>query len=184
MYTQLGLMHCDISSENVMWDPKENCGILNDFDLAKLVNEMPYIPVAERKAGTLPFIASDLLTSACVTPLFQHELESFLCVIMWIVGRFENGEQKFCKILSTWLCGNRHTVYLEKSKLFTNSNALDQIPWKQSKTYQTIFDTWIYPLSRALLKLNDQKATAMVHSGVSEKHVTEFQELFMRTIRG
>jgi hypothetical protein len=179
------MLHRDISSENLMWDPDGDCGILNDFDLAKLVKEMECGPGAKHKTGTLPFLALDLLRSWNSKHLFRHDLESFLCVIMWIVARYENGEEKFSEELYLWLCKNPRVVRLHKRSVFTDREEFDKIRWKESQTYPTIFNTWIYPLRRALLKFINKEIDADVEeSSLSEQHVKDLEDQFMKIIQG
>jgi serine/threonine protein kinase len=179
------MLHRDISSENLMWDPEEDCGILNDFDLAKLVKEMQCGPSAKHKTGTLPFLALDLLHSWNSQHLFQHDFESFLYVIMWIVARYENGEEKFTEELVLWLCKDPGRVLSSKLLLFSHPFELDKVRWKQSQTYPTIFDTWINPLSDALQDLMERtKRASRKRSTVSKEDVDQFREAFIRTIRG
>jgi hypothetical protein len=182
---KLELLHRDISSENLMWDPEENCGILNDFDLAKLVKEMQCGPAAKHKTGTLPFLALDLLRTWNGQHFFRHEFESFLYVIMWIVARYESGEERFSDELYLWLCKDPSRVLTSKLLLFSHRLELDKVRWGQSQTYPTIFATWIRPLSTKLRDLLEQTNSAsFTDSTVPEEDIDKFQEAFIRTIRG
>ena len=60
-----GVEHNDISVKNLMYDKlNEDCGILNDYDLAHLEGNPR--PSGTGCTGTMPFMALDLLTEdAC-----------------------------------------------------------------------------------------------------------------------
>jgi len=81
---QAGILHCDISSENVMAvnDSKTDVWIiLNDFDLAGQVEAEA--TTARHRTGTLPFMAIELLRKAGATHRLQHDLESLFYVAVW-----------------------------------------------------------------------------------------------------
>ena len=83
----MGIRHGDISVANMMWDKSEKKGVLNDFDLAKLVSHIK--PTGQNEVtGTLPFMALELLTAEGmageIAPLYRHELESFTWVFIYL----------------------------------------------------------------------------------------------------
>ncbi|KAF8994357.1 hypothetical protein BDQ17DRAFT_1431115 [Cyathus striatus] len=71
-----GIQHGDISIWSLMWDPVDNCGVLNDFDLSAITGS------AENRrgepTGTLPFMAQKLLV---------YEPESFVWTLAWLCLR-------------------------------------------------------------------------------------------------
>ncbi|KAJ7592602.1 hypothetical protein C8J56DRAFT_479642 [Mycena floridula] len=89
---QLGVHHRDISVNNLMYNPRTKKAVLNDFDLAIIVDPSQTSPPALSKqtvTGTLPFIAMDLLTELGpnrdeLAHLYRHDLESFSWAFMWI----------------------------------------------------------------------------------------------------
>ncbi|KAJ7592599.1 hypothetical protein C8J56DRAFT_479559 [Mycena floridula] len=91
---QLGVHHRDISVNNLMYNPRTKKGILNDFDLAIVVDPDETSPTALTKhspTGTLPFMAMELLSESgepgCkgqIAHLYRHDLESFSWVFLWI----------------------------------------------------------------------------------------------------
>ena len=127
-----------------MWDPYLQCGILNDFDLAKLVAEMENEPASKHRIGTLPFVAIDILDGKNDPYLLRFDLESFLYVIMWIVARFEDGRDKY-NSLGEWLSGSPTLLRVQKFGLLMDTHPS---PWKNSRTYPTIYESWIRPLRR------------------------------------
>jgi len=83
----MGIRHGDISVANMMWDRSEEKGVLNDFDLAKLVSQTK--PIGQNEVtGTLPFMALDLLNEQAmkglIAPLYRHEAESFTWVLIYL----------------------------------------------------------------------------------------------------
>ncbi|KAF8991477.1 hypothetical protein BDQ17DRAFT_1546841 [Cyathus striatus] len=95
-----GVEHGDISAWNLMWDENNNCGILNDWDLAHVQGGV-LLKSGQKKmtdggelTGTLAFMARDILFSRSthhgrihqepVRRLYRHEAESFIWVFTWI----------------------------------------------------------------------------------------------------
>ncbi|KAF8980780.1 hypothetical protein BDQ17DRAFT_1181386, partial [Cyathus striatus] len=61
-----GAEHGDISVWNLMWDPRNNCGVLNDWDLAFvrggiIVDGVKQEGHGAERTGTEPFMARALL---------------------------------------------------------------------------------------------------------------------------
>ena len=86
----MGISHGDISFNNLMYNPETRHGILNDFDLASVMEPSTQIPqtIGHRRTGTLVFMASDLLKDdesigGGVARRYYHELESFVWVLLW-----------------------------------------------------------------------------------------------------
>jgi hypothetical protein len=69
---------------------QEILGVLNDYDLASTSTESPQ---SNRRTGTKPFIAIDLLDSPPPPHLYRHDLESLLYVIIWVTSRYHNGAE-------------------------------------------------------------------------------------------
>jgi len=166
LYTELQLLHRDVSSENLMWDPDEKCGILNDYDLAKLVQEMQFPTTAKHKTGTLPFMARKLLQGWDGEHFFEFELESYLFVVMWISLRYEDGREVYRASLKHWLSKDPMQVFKDKQAIFTDPQQVEAIPWEQSKTFPTVYESWILPIlgkfSKLILQVNvDAYANAL-----------------------
>ncbi|KAG1775180.1 hypothetical protein EV702DRAFT_1007960, partial [Suillus placidus] len=83
-----GVYHRNISPGNLMWYRKNGklIGVLNDYDLSSLADDLG--PLGEERTGTVPFMALDLLSAKAqrgeVKHLYRHDLESFICVFIWI----------------------------------------------------------------------------------------------------
>lgn len=92
-------------------------GILIDLDLAAIVKDEAGndIDVKPALAGTVPFLAVDLLRS---TPppksYYRHDLESFLYVLVWISAYYDDGELISTTIFDSWY--NRDWENIEAMK--------------------------------------------------------------------
>ncbi|KZP30570.1 hypothetical protein FIBSPDRAFT_1038219 [Athelia psychrophila] len=109
-----GIRHCDISPGNLMWDPVEKSGVLNDYDLSRM-NRIAHNLNLER-TGTIPFLSLDLLENntnfrqGSVEPIYKHDCDSLKWAFLYCVEK----RSEVC----TWLTAdmktsfNIRTVYL------------------------------------------------------------------------
>ncbi|KAJ8127438.1 hypothetical protein O1611_g6198 [Lasiodiplodia mahajangana] len=88
LYTLGGILHRDISSNNIIITNPETTdgfkGMLIDLDLAKVMNGAPKSG-ARQQTGTMQFIAIEVLHRADHT--YRHDLESFFYVLLWMCAR-------------------------------------------------------------------------------------------------
>lgn len=88
------ILHRDISVDNIMYNVKDGCFILNDFDLAARLKKggFPINPsdsTPSHRTGTLPFMARDLVEAMATTEqtkiihTVRHDLESVFWVALW-----------------------------------------------------------------------------------------------------
>ncbi|KAG2140139.1 hypothetical protein DEU56DRAFT_886064 [Suillus clintonianus] len=91
-----GVYHRDVSPGNMMWYEKDGkfIGILNDYDLSSLASDLG--PRGNERTGTVPFMATDLLTKNLgqtgeVKHLYRYNLESFVWVFIWVCLRYREG---------------------------------------------------------------------------------------------
>ncbi|KAJ7592600.1 hypothetical protein C8J56DRAFT_479625 [Mycena floridula] len=86
---QLGVHHRDISVGNLMYNATTGKGILNDFDIAIILDRdtIP-APCPRTTFGTVPFMALELLAApqskSQAFHLYRHDLESFTWTLLWI----------------------------------------------------------------------------------------------------
>jgi hypothetical protein len=109
-------------------------GVLNDFDLARLVTPGNVYPRGFDRTGTTPFLALDLLTEGAqdgkVERRYRHDLESFLWVLMWITACYDSGVESIPDDHRRWLnedviaCLDAKTRMLEVEVVTTNSYRL------------------------------------------------------------
>ncbi len=83
----IGIVHGDISLSNLMYDTVTEKAILNDFDLAAVMNPGDTSPQKRgfERMGTKPFMALELLRNAKgeVQRKYRHDLESFAWCLLW-----------------------------------------------------------------------------------------------------
>ncbi|KAF8747711.1 hypothetical protein RHS01_11298 [Rhizoctonia solani] len=98
LYTRARILHRDVSVNNLMVNKvKPSEGVLIDLDLG---HEIPDDgkqcgPTSSHRTGTLPFMALDLLHDESEYPHYhRHDLESFVYVFLWIVGKYDDGDDK------------------------------------------------------------------------------------------
>ncbi|KAG2083002.1 hypothetical protein BD769DRAFT_1682918 [Suillus cothurnatus] len=90
-----GVYHRDISPGNLIWYWRNGkpIGVLNDYDLSSLANVVG--PQGNKRTGTVPFMALDLLTAKAqrgeVRHLYRHDLESFMWGFAWVFLRYRQG---------------------------------------------------------------------------------------------
>ncbi|KAJ7592574.1 hypothetical protein C8J56DRAFT_928969 [Mycena floridula] len=115
---QRGMQHCDISVNNIRYNPVTQKGVLNDFDLALFIPDQPS-PLPRRPAtGTIPFMAFELLDDSGWTGeirhLYRHDLESFAWVLLWICVRFRDGKEERPGPLEKLLTNDHQTCLAHK----------------------------------------------------------------------
>src|SRR5882762_8099046 len=124
---QAGILHRDISSENVMVDPCKPAVwvILNDFDLAGRVEAEGRLSgaTARHRTGTLPFMAIELLEDVGARHELRHDLESlFYVAIWWAVKGTKEEEEKAVALrmlrLASWSRGTFGDVAAWKGTFF------------------------------------------------------------------
>ncbi|KAK7043069.1 hypothetical protein VNI00_008807 [Paramarasmius palmivorus] len=107
------IMHGDISLNNLAYRQDEDgktYGVLFDFDKHKP-------PTPRHLTGTKAFLAVELLNPSDIhlaihTQCARYDLESFLYVFAWIIGRYEGGQEISSPPYSAWTSGRR----VEESK--------------------------------------------------------------------
>src|SRR5713101_156777 len=86
-----GILHRDISSDNIMVDRSKPdlWVILNDLDLAGRVEVEGEVShaTARHRTGTLPFMALELLEEQSTRHRLRHDLESLFYVAVWWAAR-------------------------------------------------------------------------------------------------
>lgn len=87
VYEETGILHRDVSLDNLMFRHKDGkiIGVLNDFDLAIHKSEQNNGPLSKQQTGTKPFMAIDLLERPQGNPplhRYRHDLESFMYVTL------------------------------------------------------------------------------------------------------
>lgn len=108
-----------------MYDPETKFGILNDFDLASLINVGETSPrvMGHRRTGTKAFMALELLRDAGVSGqihrLYRHELEAFAWVLLYAAAMTKE-ESKHIDPFASWHNSSYTDVYKAKASLLSH----------------------------------------------------------------
>ena len=115
--------HGDPSLSNMMYDVDLKCGVLTDFNLSLLQWE-PRI-IGTDRTGTVPFMATDLLTEAywwgLIKHFYRYELEAFIWVLPFTFLLYQDGMQLWNAYVDPWrtsnysLCMKEKTAFQEQS---------------------------------------------------------------------
>ncbi|KAI1271423.1 serine/threonine-protein kinase Sgk2 [Xylaria sp. FL0933] len=123
LYTLGGILHRDISSNNIIITEPEAAdgfkGMLIDLDLAKQINSSSPSG-ARQQTGTVQFMAVEVLRLASHT--YRHDLESFFYVLLWMCARISWTKDQFRdarkqpeeSLLQTWVIGEFKAIAYAK----------------------------------------------------------------------
>ncbi|KAF5386096.1 hypothetical protein D9615_002188 [Tricholomella constricta] len=90
-YNTARVLHRDVSENNLMFQRSTSSvnGVLNDWDLAGIVNYNGVVDAESSSTGTLPFMAIELLHEDPPPHRYEHDLESFFYVLVWAALHFD-----------------------------------------------------------------------------------------------
>ncbi|KAH0559934.1 hypothetical protein GP486_003549 [Trichoglossum hirsutum] len=136
LYHSHKILHRDISATNILMpdnslSPNQslNGGFLIDLDYAVRRNPVSgqfMSSGAHHRTGTLPYMAIDILTDPAFPHLYDHDVESFLYVLIWC-GIYPTGKDE--DPLVAWRKGKFHQIGLTK-----RDHMEDDKVWKQITT--------------------------------------------------
>ncbi|GJE86557.1 hypothetical protein PsYK624_026370 [Phanerochaete sordida] len=90
-WEKAGVLHRDISEQNIMIDVRSKNGFLNDWDLSKFKDDFgKRAREANGISGTWPFLSSLALQYPTKPPEVADDLESFIHVVLLMAYRFHN----------------------------------------------------------------------------------------------
>ncbi|KAI6138070.1 hypothetical protein BKA82DRAFT_4250151 [Pisolithus tinctorius] len=101
-----GIHHRDVSCGNLMYYRVGGkvMGVLNDYDLSSLASSAN--PLSNKRTGTIPFMAIDLLKEdgqdGKVKHLYRHDMESLIYVFIWISLQYKDGKPLNPGPLDSW----------------------------------------------------------------------------------
>jgi hypothetical protein len=126
-------------------------GILNDWDMASLVDENGEVPpsAASYATGTIPFMAYDLLGTGPPAHLYRHDLESFMYILIWAAVHYDFAAKQKLPIdscLAGWNNKNRHLARQAKSTFLFEPSGTSTIFQRVREDFQPILKRWIMPL--------------------------------------
>ncbi|KAF8327629.1 uncharacterized protein EI90DRAFT_2879041, partial [Cantharellus anzutake] len=98
------VLHRDVSLNNVMWRAKNNevYGVLNDYDLAIMMDDHSREASSNQRTGTRPYLARDFLCDLPPRHLPRHDIESFVYVMVAHLSRYEQGKVIQPEPLEDW----------------------------------------------------------------------------------
>lgn len=149
-YRYAGILHRDLSENNVMWKRKngEALGVLIDWDLASPVDEAANDP---RRTGTVPFMTMGVLLGYKGGHRY-HDLESLFYILIWAMAHYKLGpmhrRRRTCEPLRFWEDDDFDTSANAKCAFLTN-------PWSRKGVFDSIFpvfqplvNKWLIPLCK------------------------------------
>uniref|UniRef100_A0A0W0G9D7 Fungal-type protein kinase domain-containing protein n=1 Tax=Moniliophthora roreri TaxID=221103 RepID=A0A0W0G9D7_MONRR len=129
----IGVAHGDISLSNIMYREVTGKCILNDYDLATLMDPGTEVPDCKgyECTGTKPFMALDLLKEEGVMDhtqrRYRHDLESFCWVLVWVGACVQDGREELIGFYEKMVMGTHDDVYNQntssRSALFGGSTS-------------------------------------------------------------
>ena len=123
LYDEGNILHRDLSIYNLMFERRGGriVGILNDYDLAVVLNNDKSLPPrsSNHRTGTAAFMAHELLDiDSMVEHSYRHDLESFFYVLFWTAVGYKGSrppEGKGKDLLYDWR--KKDWFSISKSKL-------------------------------------------------------------------
>ncbi|TFY66126.1 hypothetical protein EVG20_g4961 [Dentipellis fragilis] len=159
VYVKAGVLHRDLSTGNLMFnrDKRDNAyGILNDWDLCEEADTNPKADTApfRQRAGTLPFMAMDLLCENPPVHRYRHDLESFFWILIWAVFHFElNGKERPSNdLVNSWMTGSWHSMLSAKRTFFWEEEVAHYLLEEMTPALRPLLGIWIAPLLKMFMK--------------------------------
>jgi len=164
---RIGIAYGDVSLHNLIYQEDNKYGVLNDFDLSTIMNPGDRNPNRQglERTGTLPFMAVELLEDegfdGKVPRRYDHELESFCWVLVW-VSRCVLGGQESVRppILGEWLGNSNLAVCGAKLRFITLRQKIpttrDYEPWSR------VTDDWVLDNYLSTQKTDTELLQALV----------------------
>jgi len=100
LYKYAGILHRDLSPNNIMWRfiEEKNAqgsmeqrvyGVLTDYDLSSFTATMnsDYRRTSQQRTGTPPYMAQELLKGTSSVHLYRHDLESLFYIMLLTAAR-------------------------------------------------------------------------------------------------
>ncbi|GAW04141.1 protein kinase [Lentinula edodes] len=167
LYECARILHCDISSGNIMFRRKDGkiYGVLNDFDLSARVEEMNKSDI---RTGTKPFMSLDMLDSYWKGGhLYRHDLESLFYVMLCLASRYEQPGVAAVepRAYSLWFSGTNREIFHNKFTFLID-------PFVQSlpiRSYFAGFKRWLRKIYRELRGGYRQRPACFENLSTSEE---------------
>lgn len=158
VYKKLGILHRDLSVNNIMFLRRNDSviGVLNDWDLAfpAFSSQSFQLPTSYHGAGTAAFMAIDLLKSpdGFIQHQYYYDLESFAWILIWCAFVFclDGAEVKFGKRpepIQTWTGETNWTIIRCSKVLFLTDKVNEQLK-RVTAAMKSLQTCWIAPVLR------------------------------------
>ncbi|EEB89019.1 hypothetical protein MPER_12938 [Moniliophthora perniciosa FA553] len=143
----IGIAHGDISLSNIMYNTATKKCILNDYDLASLMDPGTEVPERQgyERTGTRPFMALELLGAEGVAGQtqrrYRHDLESFYWVLVWVGACVQDGKEILTERYAEMGVGTYAEVHKKKCSLLMSSGS-----YSTTEDYAFLYDVigaWI-----------------------------------------
>ncbi|KAJ3892939.1 protein kinase [Lentinula edodes] len=178
LYACARILHCDISSGNIMFRRKDGkiYGVLNDFDLSARVEEMNKSDI---RTGTKPFMSLDMLDSYWKGGhLYRHDLESLFYVMLCLASRYEQPGVAAVepRAYSLWFSGTNREIFHDKFTFLID-------PFVQSlpiRSYFAGFKRWLRKIHRELCRGYRQRPTCFGNLSTSEEESEDEDLQFLK----
>ena len=155
-----------------MYKEDNKYGVLNDFDLSTIMNPGDRNPNRQglERTGTLPFMAVELLEDGGfegkVPRRYDHELESFCWVLVWVSRCVLGGqESERPPILGEWLGNNNVAVCGTKLRFITLRQKAPTTP--DYETWSRITDDWVLETHLRQLLSTEKTKTELLQALVA-----------------
>lgn len=178
LHEKAGILHRDISYTNLMAEEIDGSfrGILNDFDLAVMNNNLAKSSL--ERTGTLPFMALALLKNPTNLPhLFRHDVESLFYVLVWIAVQYdERGNRIKTKQIEDW----RAAETIEAMRKAKNDFLIDPMKNLVLTGFYQDLERWITKFSLMVKKLQVEPLyTADRHRAYLKELEEDWEEVSM-----
>ena len=168
------MLHRDLSINNLMCNkkPTGHIGILSDWDLASLIDELnAVIPSnAKHRTGTIPFMSISLLNGN-PPHKYCHDLESFFYILIWAAVHFDFRKKQCLSPAPTFKKWNNSDL-LEAAQPKVNCMTFPgQLSPFILDDFKELFHTWILSLRdlfHEAYNINDSALVANTLDGGTE----------------
>ncbi|KAJ3520316.1 hypothetical protein NMY22_g12810 [Coprinellus aureogranulatus] len=173
-------LHRDISERNMMVAKLPNSGevqgILNDWDMAKFVDDAnDMLTAAHHRTESTPFLAVDRLAEdAHDTPhWYRHDLESFFYVLLWAMIHYDLTEGKRDILVNSSVIAwtqNSKANSTHKIPIVASNRKLSMKPlFEQVKAdFKPLITEWVEPLRRLFYQADNKYQSAVADEEIEE----------------